>query len=52
MIFGVITVVLMLVFIGIVAWAYSKRRWKTYEKAARTPLEEDKPVSSDPERKP
>lgn len=43
MIFGIITLLLMLLFIGIVVWAWSSRRRGTYEKAARMPLEDDSP---------
>lgn len=38
---GLITLVLMLVFIGIVIWAWSSKRKKDFEEAARLPLEED-----------
>lgn len=52
MMYGLLTLLLMLVFIGIVAWAWSARRRKTYEKAARMPLEEDRRSPSDTERRP
>jgi cytochrome c oxidase cbb3-type subunit 4 len=35
------TIVLMIIFLGIVAWAWSRRRQKSFEKAARLPLEDD-----------
>ena len=38
---GFVTAVLMLVFVGIVAWAYSGRRRLRFDAAARMPLEED-----------
>ena len=34
----------MLVFIGIVIWAYSKRKKADFEKAGRMALDDDKPV--------
>jgi cytochrome c oxidase cbb3-type subunit 4 len=39
---GVLTAVLLLAFIGVVAWAWSSRRREQFEAAARLPLEEDK----------
>jgi cytochrome c oxidase cbb3-type subunit 4 len=38
---GLITAVLILVFLGIVAWAWSSRRKGDFDAAARLPLEED-----------
>ncbi len=38
---GVMTAVLMLVFSGIVVWAWSGRRRQGFDAAARLPLEED-----------
>jgi cytochrome c oxidase cbb3-type subunit 4 len=38
---GVITVVLMMLFIALVVWAFSRRRKKDFDEAARLPLEED-----------
>jgi len=35
------TLVLLLIFVGIVAWAYSGKRKKRFEEAARLPLEDD-----------
>ena len=35
------TILLMGVFIGIVAWAYSSKRKDRFEKAAREPLDDD-----------
>jgi cytochrome c oxidase cbb3-type subunit 4 len=40
---GLATLVLMIAFIGIVFWAWSKRRKADFEKLARMPLEEDPP---------
>lgn len=39
---GVITAVLMILFIGLVFWAYSRRRHEEFEAAARLPLGEDR----------
>jgi len=38
---GVMTAVLMLLFIGIVAWAWSGKRRTAFDAAAHLPLEED-----------
>ena len=35
------TVLLMILFLGIVVWAYSSRRKKQFDAAARMPLEDD-----------
>ena len=35
------TVVVMLIFIGIVIWAYSSKRKERFDEAARLPLEDD-----------
>lgn len=40
---GVLTVILMLLFIGLVFWAYSRRRSDDFDAAARLPLDEDSP---------
>lgn len=37
------TLLLMTAFIGIVAWAWSRRRHKDFNEAAQLPLEEDEP---------
>ena len=39
---GVITAVLMLLFIGLVLWAYSRRRQEDFDAAARLPLADDR----------
>ena len=36
------TLLLMALFIGIVVWAYSSKRKKSFEKAARLPLDDDR----------
>jgi len=41
---GLVTVVIMLAFIGIWGWAWSKRRKSDFDASARLPLEEDKPI--------
>jgi cytochrome c oxidase cbb3-type subunit 4 len=38
---GVMTAILMLLFIALVFWAYSKRRNRDFDEAARLPLDED-----------
>jgi cytochrome c oxidase cbb3-type subunit 4 len=38
---GLVTGTLMITFIGIVVWAWSKRSARAFEEAARLPLEED-----------
>jgi cytochrome c oxidase cbb3-type subunit 4 len=39
------TVLLLVVFIGIVVWAYSGKRKKEFDEAARIPLDEDDEVT-------
>ena len=41
------TVALVILFIGIVAWAYSGRRKSTFDAAARLPLEDDDKAPAD-----
>jgi cytochrome c oxidase cbb3-type subunit 4 len=43
---GIVTVVLMALFIGLVLWAYSRRRQATFDAAARLPLDDDRVLSS------
>lgn len=43
MILGILTAVLIVLFLGIVAWAYSQRRHEDFAAAARLPLHEDRP---------
>jgi cytochrome c oxidase cbb3-type subunit 4 len=50
---GVMTGVLMLVFIGIAVWAWSGKRRSTFDAAARLPLEEDPlPAVNTPKKEP
>jgi len=41
MIMGILTAVLIVLFLGIVAWAYSSRRGGDFADAARLPLTDD-----------
>ena len=41
---GLITVALLIAFIALVLWAYSKRRKADFDELARMPLENDPPV--------
>ena len=41
------TVVMLVVFIGIVIWAYSSKRKKQFDEAARSVLEDDGPADSE-----
>jgi cytochrome c oxidase cbb3-type subunit 4 len=41
---SLMTVVMLAVFLGIVAWACSSRRRAAFDEAARVPFEEDAPV--------
>jgi cytochrome c oxidase cbb3-type subunit 4 len=40
------TVLAVLMFVGIVWWAYSDRRQQAYDEAAMLPLEDDAPVGA------
>jgi len=42
--FGLLTLLLMVLFLGIVVWAFSSKRKKDFDAAARLPLEDDKPA--------
>ncbi len=42
---GIVTAVLMVVFIGVCIWAYSARRRPQFDAAARMPLEESEQES-------
>jgi len=42
---SVLTIVVMVVFIGIVLWAWSSKRAKAFDEAANLPFTEDKPVT-------
>jgi cytochrome c oxidase cbb3-type subunit 4 len=41
------TIVVMVVFIGIVLWAWSSKRATAFNEAANLPFTEDKPVSAE-----
>lgn len=41
MLAGIITVLLMLIFLGAVAWAWSDKRKPDFDAAARLPLDDD-----------
>lgn len=43
MISGIYTAVLLIVFLGIVVWAYSKKNKKTFNDMANMALKEDQP---------
>lgn len=38
---GVITAVLLAAFVGVVVWAYSAKRRRAFDEAARLPLQDD-----------
>lgn len=38
---GMVIIALMAIFVGIVAWAWSGKRTRSFNEAARLPLEED-----------
>ena len=40
---GIVTAVLLVLFIALIAWAWSKRRRADFEAAARLPLEDEEP---------
>lgn len=42
------TVLVMIIFIGIVIWAYSGSRKQRFEQAARLPLEDELPPRANP----
>jgi cytochrome c oxidase cbb3-type subunit 4 len=44
---SVLTIVVMVVFIGIVLWAWSSKRAKAFDEAANLPFTEDKPVTTE-----
>ncbi len=39
--YGLLTLLLLILFIGIVLWAYSSKRKEQFDEAARLPLEDD-----------
>ena len=44
MVSGIFTVVLLVTFLGIVGWAFSRKRRSAFDEAARLPLENDEPL--------
>lgn len=38
---GIFTAILIILFLGIVFWAYSRKRRRDFEEAARLPLEDE-----------
>lgn len=49
---SVMTVVMLIVFLGIVGWAFSARRRAAFEAAARVPFEEEVPGGDSDRRVP
>lgn len=48
---GVLTIILMIAFLGVVAWAWSSKRKETFKEASLLPLEEDeKPAANEETR--
>ena len=45
---GLLTLVLMLAFIGVVIWTWSSKRKKDFEEAARLPLDDDESAEDKP----
>ncbi|MGB8327620.1 MAG: CcoQ/FixQ family Cbb3-type cytochrome c oxidase assembly chaperone [Steroidobacteraceae bacterium] len=41
---GIVTAVLLILFLALIAWAWSDRRRATFDRLARMPLEEDVPA--------
>jgi cytochrome c oxidase cbb3-type subunit 4 len=41
---GIVTGVLLLLFLALIGWAWSKRRTQAFEAAARAPLEDEGPA--------
>lgn len=48
---GLVTLVFLVVFLGIVAWAYSSRRHPDFDEAARLPFNEDASAGAGKERR-
>ncbi len=44
MVSGIFTVVLLVTFLGIVVWAFSRKRRQSFDEAAQLPLENDEPL--------
>jgi cytochrome c oxidase cbb3-type subunit 4 len=51
MLSGIITGVLLLLFIGVCIWAFSPRRRRDFDAASRLPLDDDRIDSIDDEEK-
>jgi cytochrome c oxidase cbb3-type subunit 4 len=41
---GLFTALMLLLFVGIAVWAWSRRRHRDFEEASRLPLEDDPPA--------
>ena len=50
--YGLLTLLLMLLFVGICVWAWSRKRHKTFDRAAQAPLEDDEPAAQPRTRRP
>ena len=48
---GLLTAMLMLLFVALVIWAYSRRRKEDFDAAARLPLDEDSSLAGSHERR-
>ena len=48
---GLVTAVTMFAFLGVCAWAWSKKRTKDFETTAVLPLEEDRPMEQHSQEK-
>ena len=44
---GVVTAIMMVIFVGVVVWAYVLRKSTDFDQAARLPLQEDAPQHPD-----
>ena len=44
---GLITALMMVIFVGVVIWAYVLRKPADFDQAARLPLQEDEPQDRD-----
>lgn len=44
------TVAVLVIFIGIIIWAFSKRRKADFDEAAHLPLEDDKPLNTNDQK--
>ena len=48
---GLVTAVTMFAFLGVCAWAWSKKRKTEFDSIAVMPLEEDQPLDNDTQEK-